>query len=41
MGVHLPPQEATSKAMDALVSADGLEVARPGLSVSMGNPPTR
>ncbi|MFJ5955798.1 diaminopimelate epimerase [Paenarthrobacter sp. NPDC092416] len=34
------PQEATSKAMDALVSADGLEVARPGLSVSMGNPHT-
>lgn len=32
------PTEATSKAMDALVSADGLEVARPGLSVSMGNP---
>jgi diaminopimelate epimerase len=26
--------------MDALVSADGLEVARPGLSVSMGNPHT-
>jgi len=34
------PREATSKAMDALVSADGLEVARPGLSVSMGNPHT-
>lgn len=34
------PAEATSKAMDALVSADGLEVARPGLSVSMGNPHT-
>ncbi|UVJ40943.1 diaminopimelate epimerase [Arthrobacter sp. CJ23] len=34
------PEEATSKAMDALVSAEGLEVARPGLSVSMGNPHT-
>jgi diaminopimelate epimerase len=34
------PAEAQSKAMDALVSADGLEVARPGLSVSMGNPHT-
>ncbi|MFE4081388.1 diaminopimelate epimerase [Paenarthrobacter sp. YIM B13468] len=34
------PTEAQSKAMDALVSADGLEVARPGLSVSMGNPHT-
>lgn len=34
------PAEATSKAMDALVSAEGLEVARPGLSVSMGNPHT-
>jgi len=34
------PQEATTKAMDALVSAEGLEVARPGLSVSMGNPHT-
>jgi diaminopimelate epimerase len=34
------PDEAKSKAMDALVSADGLEVARPGLSVSMGNPHT-
>lgn len=34
------PAEAQSKAMDALVSADGLEVARPGLSISMGNPHT-
>ncbi|MBT8160191.1 MULTISPECIES: diaminopimelate epimerase [Arthrobacter] len=34
------PKDATSKAMDSLVSADGLEVARPGLSVSMGNPHT-
>lgn len=34
------PQDATSKAMDSLVSADGLEVARPALSVSMGNPHT-
>ncbi|MEZ2391053.1 diaminopimelate epimerase [bacterium RCC_150] len=34
------PTDATSKAMDSLVSADGLEVARPALSVSMGNPHT-
>ncbi len=34
------PGEATARAMDSLVSADGLEVARPGLSVSMGNPHT-
>ncbi len=34
------PAEAQSKAMDALVSAEGLEVARPGLSISMGNPHT-
>ncbi|WP_059387804.1 diaminopimelate epimerase, partial [Arthrobacter sp. Hiyo1] len=34
------PKDATSKAMDSLVSADGLEVARPALSVSMGNPHT-
>ncbi|MGO4472735.1 diaminopimelate epimerase [Arthrobacter sp. M-10] len=34
------PKDATTKAMDSLVSADGLEVARPALSVSMGNPHT-
>jgi diaminopimelate epimerase len=34
------PGEAASKAMDSLVSAEGLEVARPALSVSMGNPHT-
>lgn len=34
------PGEATARAMDSLVSADGLEVARPALSVSMGNPHT-
>lgn len=34
------PGEATSRAMDSLVSAAGLEVARPALSVSMGNPHT-
>lgn len=34
------PGEATARAMDSLVSAEGLEVARPGLSVSMGNPHT-
>ena len=34
------PGEATARAMDSLVSAEGLEVARPALSVSMGNPHT-
>ncbi|MDP9981321.1 diaminopimelate epimerase [Pseudarthrobacter oxydans] len=34
------PGEATARAMDSLVSATGLEVARPALSVSMGNPHT-
>jgi diaminopimelate epimerase len=34
------PDDAASRAMDSLVSADGLEVARPALSVSMGNPHT-
>lgn len=34
------PGEATAKAMDSLVTADGLEVPRPALSVSMGNPHT-
>lgn len=34
------PGEAASKAMDSLVRADGLEVARPAISVSMGNPHT-
>lgn len=34
------PDEAAARAMDALVEADGLEVPRPGLSISMGNPHT-
>jgi diaminopimelate epimerase len=34
------PDEAAARAMDSLVSADGLEVPRPALSVSMGNPHT-
>ncbi|GGH89296.1 diaminopimelate epimerase [Arthrobacter liuii] len=34
------PGEASAKAMDSLVTADGLEVPRPALSVSMGNPHT-
>jgi len=34
------PGEATARAMDSLVSAQGLDVARPALSVSMGNPHT-
>jgi diaminopimelate epimerase len=34
------PGEATAKAMDSLVTADGLEVPRPALSISMGNPHT-
>ena len=34
------PGEATGRAMDSLVSAAGLDVARPALSVSMGNPHT-
>jgi len=34
------PGEASAKAMDSLVAADGLEVPRPALSVSMGNPHT-
>ncbi|MBP3044138.1 diaminopimelate epimerase [Arthrobacter jiangjiafuii] len=34
------PDHAAAKAMDAVVNAGGLEVPRPGLSVSMGNPHT-
>lgn len=34
------PGEASARAMDSLVTADGLEVPRPALSVSMGNPHT-
>jgi diaminopimelate epimerase len=34
------PGEASARAVDSLVSAEGLEVARPALSVSMGNPHT-
>lgn len=34
------PDHAAAKAMDAVVNANGLEVPRPGLSVSMGNPHT-
>jgi diaminopimelate epimerase len=34
------PGEATAKAMDSLVTAEGLEVPRPAISVSMGNPHT-
>jgi diaminopimelate epimerase len=34
------PGDATAKATDSLVTADGLEVPRPALSVSMGNPHT-
>ena len=34
------PGEATAKAMDSLVQADGLQVPRPAISVSMGNPHT-
>lgn len=34
------PGDATARAMDSLVTADGLEVPRPALSVSMGNPHT-
>lgn len=34
------PDKASIRAMDALVEADGLEVPRPGLSISMGNPHT-
>ena len=34
------PDEAVSRAMDSTVEAAGLGVARPGLSVSMGNPHT-
>lgn len=34
------PADAEAKAMDSLVSAAGLDVPRPGLSVSMGNPHT-
>ncbi|GAB3538789.1 diaminopimelate epimerase [Arthrobacter tecti] len=34
------PEKAAARAMDALVEADGLEVPRPGLSISMGNPHT-
>ena len=34
------PGEARTRGMDSLVSAAGLEVARPALSVSMGNPHT-
>ncbi|MDM7990327.1 diaminopimelate epimerase [Arthrobacter sp. zg-Y877] len=34
------PDHAAAKSMDTVVDADGLEVPRPGLSVSMGNPHT-
>jgi diaminopimelate epimerase len=34
------PDQAVAKAMDSLVNAEGLEVPRPALSVSMGNPHT-
>lgn len=34
------PDHAAAKAMDAVVEAEGLEVPRPALSVSMGNPHT-
>lgn len=34
------PGDATAKAMDSLVTAEGLDVPRPALSVSMGNPHT-
>ncbi|MDP9693684.1 UNVERIFIED_ORG: diaminopimelate epimerase [Arthrobacter globiformis] len=34
------PDEAAARAMDSLVSAEGLEVPRPALSVSLGNPHT-
>ena len=34
------PGEASARSMDSLVTADGLEVPRPALSVSMGNPHT-
>lgn len=34
------PNAAAARATDSLVEADGLQVARPGLSISMGNPHT-
>ncbi|KRF04920.1 diaminopimelate epimerase [Arthrobacter sp. Soil782] len=34
------PEAAAARATDSLVEADGLQVARPGLSISMGNPHT-
>lgn len=34
------PQAAAARGTDSLVEADGLEVPRPGLSISMGNPHT-
>ncbi|WP_309071424.1 diaminopimelate epimerase [Arthrobacter sp.] len=34
------PRAAAERATDSLVDADGLQVARPGLSISMGNPHT-
>lgn len=34
------PDHAAAKGMDSIVEADGLEVPRPGLSISMGNPHT-
>ncbi|MFZ3451777.1 diaminopimelate epimerase [Arthrobacter sp. 7Tela_A1] len=34
------PDHAAAKGMDTVVNAEGLEVPRPGLSVSMGNPHT-
>lgn len=34
------PDQAHKRALDSLVETDGLDVARPGLSVSMGNPHT-
>jgi diaminopimelate epimerase len=42
MGVwrYLHPEKAAESAMDSLVSTAGLDVARPSLSVDMGNPHT-
>jgi diaminopimelate epimerase len=34
------PDHAAAKSMDSVVHADGLEVPRPALSISMGNPHT-
>jgi diaminopimelate epimerase len=37
---YLHPEKAAESAMDSLVSTAGLDVARPSLSVDMGNPHT-